>query len=87
MQYYWLRDNETRKNINVYWKKGTDDDDPNLVDYPTKNHPTIHHRGIRSHYALDKLNLWMKKFNIMSQALQGCVGPAGNSFPGFNPIL
>ena len=55
MRFYWLRDNETKKNIQVYWKKGKDDDDPNLADYPTKHHSVIHHRGIRSTYVLDKV--------------------------------
>ena len=53
MRYYWLKDNETKKRINVYWKWGTDEEDPNRADYPTKHHPVIHHRGVRQNYVLD----------------------------------
>ena len=54
MRYYWLRDNETQKNIKVYWKRGVDENDPNLADYHTKHHTKIHHRGIRPLYVRDK---------------------------------
>ena len=53
MRYYWLRDNETQKNIKVYWKRGVDETDPNLADYHTKHHTKIHHRGIRPFYVRD----------------------------------
>ena len=54
MRYYWLRDNETKNNIKVYWKRGKDEKDPNRADYHTKHHPTVHHRGVRSDYVLDR---------------------------------
>ena len=53
MQYYWLKDKETSKDINIYWKKGKDEHDPNLADYATKHHSTIHHRGVRNYYVRD----------------------------------
>ena len=64
MRYYWLKDQSTHNNINIYWKKGKDESDPNLADYPTKHHSTIHHKGV-STYTL----------NSVSHALQGCVDP------------
>ena len=53
MRYYWLRDRETQKQIAVHWKRGIDENDPNLADYPTKHHSTIHHRGVRPLYVRD----------------------------------
>ena len=78
MRFYWLRDNETKKNIKVYWKKGKDTADPNLADYPTKHHCTIHHKGIRSHYVLDKIINHIYTLNHTSQVLRGCVDPHRN---------
>ena len=54
MRYYWLRDKTKQGIINVYWKKGNDENDPNLADYHTKHHPKIHHRGVRTLYVKDK---------------------------------
>ena len=53
MRYYWLKDQEHKSIMNIYWKRGKDPSDPNLANYPTKHHSTIHHRGIRPLYALD----------------------------------
>ena len=55
MRYYWLRDQQTKKIIKVYWKRGTDDNDPNLADYHTKHHSTIHHKGVRPLYVRDSV--------------------------------
>ena len=35
MMHYWLRDKETHKDIQFYWKRGLDENDPNLGDYHT----------------------------------------------------
>ena len=53
-RYYWLKHQETKKEISVYWKKGKDEFDPNKANYQTKHHPTIHHKGVIQDYALDK---------------------------------
>lgn len=53
MRYYWLRDQEQKSIINIYWKRGKDPDDPNLADYPTKHHFILHHRGICPLYVMD----------------------------------
>ena len=53
MRYYWLRDQNTQNKINVYWKKGNDEDDPNYADYHTKHHSKIHHKGVRTLYVKD----------------------------------
>ena len=46
MRFYWLKDREIQKQINVYWKK----DSQNLGDYPTKHHPAKHHQEVRPLY-------------------------------------
>ena len=54
MQFYWLKDNITKKYIKGYWKRGTDEDNSNRADYHTKHHPVIRYRGVRQEYVLDK---------------------------------
>ena len=56
MRYFWLRDREKQKHFKIYWKKGTDVDDPNYADYHTKHHSVIHHKGTRHIYIHDKVN-------------------------------
>lgn len=53
MQYYWLKDNKTKRNLKVYWKRGNDEIDPNRGDYHMKHHPIIHHQGVRKTYVID----------------------------------
>ena len=77
MRYYWLKDQGTQKQINVYCKKGKDPDDPNLADYPTKHHSIIHHKGVRSTYVLDQIINHIYTLTHTSQALRGCVSPTG----------
>ena len=55
MRWHWLRDKELHNKINKIWKKGTDEDDPNYTDYPTKHHAISHHRGVGSYYVRDQL--------------------------------
>ena len=55
MRYYWLRKHETHKHVKVHWKRGVDEEDPNLADYHTKHHSTIHHRGVRPLYVRDQI--------------------------------
>ena len=79
MRYYWLREQDTKNNINVYWKKGKDEVDPNLADYPTKHHSTLHHKGMRKNYVLDKIINHIQHLALTSQVLRGCVDSAVNS--------
>ena len=81
MRYYWLKDRETQKQINIYWKKGKDVNDPNLADYATKYHSIIHHRGVRHLYVLDQLTNHIHSLNLASQALRGCVSPPRIGIP------
>ena len=30
MRYYWLKDKQNQNKVNIYWKKGKDETDPNL---------------------------------------------------------
>ena len=46
MRWNWLRDPKTKKQIKPYWDRGVN----NLADYPTKHHPPIHHKRMRSTY-------------------------------------
>ena len=73
MRWHWLRDKETQKKIKIYWKRGVDENDPNLADYPTKHHSQIHHRGIRHKYVHDQLVNLIYSYNNMTSVLRGCV--------------
>ena len=50
MRFYWLRNQESRQNFQVYWKHGADAADPNHADYFTKHHTVGHHRSVRPRY-------------------------------------
>ena len=78
MRYYWLRDQSTKKTIEIYWKRGKDENDPNLADYPTKHHSILHHKGIRPNYVLDRLINHIFTLDHTSHALRGCVDPGKN---------
>ena len=52
MNFHWLRDKETMKEINVNWGKGKD----NFADYFTKHHSIVHHRRMRPIYIKDIMN-------------------------------
>jgi hypothetical protein len=43
MQFYWLKDRETRKQFKICWRAGK----LNRGDYVTKHHPAVHHQTIR----------------------------------------
>ena len=79
MRHYWLRDKETHKDIKVYWKRGVDENDPNLVDYHTKHHSTIHHRGIRPLYVRDHILNNITTLHTESSVLRGCIIPSWDS--------
>ena len=49
MNFHWLRDKETLKEIDIAWGKGTE----NYADYFTKHHSLVHHRKMRSIYIRD----------------------------------
>ena len=57
MRFYWLRCREQQKQFHVYWKRGIDVNKKefNLADYPSKHHPTSHHRVMRPTYVLNTL--------------------------------
>ena len=40
MRFYWIRDRVRQGQFIVYWRNGK----TNKADYPSKNHPTTHHR-------------------------------------------
>ena len=44
MKYHWLRDRETHKELDIYWREGKNNDS----DYFTKHHPPDHHQKMRS---------------------------------------
>jgi hypothetical protein len=46
MRFYWIRDRVRQGQFLVYWRKGK----MNKGDYFSKDHPTSHHRDIRSSY-------------------------------------
>ena len=49
MNFHWLRDKDTLKEINIAWAKGKD----NYADYFTKHHSIVHHRKMRPIYIRD----------------------------------
>ena len=73
MRYYWLRDRQTKKEINVYWKRGTDADDPNFADYHTKHHTAKHHKNVRPIYVRDSLLHHISTLRHTTAVLRGCV--------------
>ena len=65
MQFYWLKDRETQKRINVFWKKGSS----NLADYPTKHRPVKHHQTGRPNYVLNAMTRLHAKIFACSKLL------------------
>ena len=53
MRWNWLRDELTKKQINVFWDRG----DNNDADYYTKHHPPNHHKISRPKYILQGHNV------------------------------
>ena len=51
VRYYWLRDRQSQKQFDIYWKPGPESD----ADYFTKHHPTTHHRQKRFRYIKDHI--------------------------------
>jgi hypothetical protein len=49
MQWNWLRDKDTLKQLRIYWDKGQNDD----ANYFTKHHPPSHHLAMRPKYVLN----------------------------------
>ena len=43
MRFWWLRDQETQRQLRYYWRPGT----LNWADYWTKHHPSSHHVSMR----------------------------------------
>ena len=65
MRFFWLKDRQTQKHINIYWRPA----DQNLADYFTKHHPPTHHKRMRASYLINHLN----KIQLLSTHVQGCV--------------
>ena len=51
MRFYWLKNRETQKRINVFWNKGI----TNLAHYPVNHHPAKHHQTVRPAYVLNSI--------------------------------
>ena len=64
MQFYWIQDRVTQKQLKVYWRPNH----TNLEDYFTKHHAPSHHRLTRSTY--------LNCMNNLVPVLRGCVIPA-----------
>ena len=79
MRHYWLRNKETHKDIRVYWKRGINEEDPNLADYHTKHHSLIHHKGVRPLYVRDQVLNNISILRRMSSVLRGCIIPIQDS--------
>ena len=56
MRYHWLRDQQTHKQLDFYWRPGK----TNRADYFTKHHPPTHHLKMRPHYILKNFIMKMK---------------------------
>ena len=57
MKYHWLRDRETHKELDIYWREGKKNDS----DYFTKHHPPDHHKKMRSRYILKSFLLTLAR--------------------------
>ena len=55
MRFYWMRDRVRQHQFHIYWRRGVDGKFFNLADYPTKHHPTSHHRAMRPTYVLNNI--------------------------------
>ena len=55
MRFYWMRDRVRQKQFYIFWRRGIDGRFFNLADYPTKHHPTSHHRAMRPTYVLNNI--------------------------------
>ena len=66
IQYDWLRSRENKLYLKIYQKKGTDPDDPIIVDYHTKHQSVIYHKGIIHIYVHDKM--FFQKEHLMTTA-------------------
>ena len=53
MRYNWLRDDPTKKKINIKWEKGSG----NQADYFSKDHPPTVHLRKRKDYILEGHNI------------------------------
>ena len=73
MRYYWLRDKTAQNAVKIYWKKGTDENDPNLADYHTKHHSIKHHKNVRNTYVRDSAMNFISSLRHSTAILRGCV--------------
>ena len=66
MRFNWLRDRAmAQQQFHIYWKRGPD----NKGDYPTKAHPTKHHREQRHLYVLNSIQQTNNLVNQTTQAV------------------
>ena len=59
MQYNWLCDRATKKELFIYWDKGSNND----ADYFTKHHSPVHHRATRPKFILKNFHMTESPFS------------------------
>ena len=79
MRFHWLRDQERRGDLHVFWGKGI----TNKGDYYTKHFPPSHHRTMRHSHFVSAKALHLCTHRILALLLpratmQGCVAPRTN---------
>ena len=72
MQVYWLRDRSIeQKQLHTHWKRGKH----SLGDYPTKHHPSKHHRNVPPLYLSDAATKYNKFLaTVINQLYSVCKG-------------
>jgi hypothetical protein len=72
MRFNWLRDRAmAQEQFHIYWKHGP----TNMGDYPTKSHPTRHHKEQRHIYVLNALQQTNKHITKTTQIVRNtCKG-------------
>ena len=59
MRYYWLRDRQTQKQLDIHWDKG----ELNNADYYTKHHSEKYHKEMRHLYVIDEIQNVINNLN------------------------
>ena len=78
MRYFWLRDRESQKMFNYYWKPGVEND----ADYFTKHHPAKHHLANRHKFVMTPEKVFQCVTSFLSKRRRGCVDTTWvSSFP------
>ena len=69
MRYHWLKQEDVRKILNIYWDKGKN----NKTDYYTKHHLPSHHKSERPKYILKGHAVTKVCTEIIQSFWRGCV--------------